>query len=40
LCDLGLVNSYKEETYHYLTRNQDKLTEYRRALGEDFNFTN
>jgi ArsR family transcriptional regulator len=38
LCNLGLVNSYKEETYHYLTRNQEKLTEYRRALGEDFGF--
>lgn len=36
LRELGLLKSFKEQTYHYLTRNQEKLNKYRRALGEDF----
>jgi ArsR family transcriptional regulator len=36
LRNLGLLKSFKEQTYHYLTRNQEKLSKYRRALAEDF----
>lgn len=36
LRDLGLIRGRKEETYHYLSRNQQKIDEFRDALAEDF----
>jgi ArsR family transcriptional regulator len=36
LCELGLVEGRKEQTYHYLTRNQEKLNEYIDSLKREF----
>ena len=36
LIDLGLVVGRKEQTYHYLSRNQEKLIEYRQNLKTQF----
>ncbi len=36
LRELGLIEGRKEQTFHYLRRNKDKLNEYRRALKTDF----
>lgn len=36
LSDVGLIESEREQTYHYLRRNQSKLDEYRESLHDDF----
>jgi ArsR family transcriptional regulator len=35
LKDLGLIEGKKEKTFHYLTRNQEKLEDYLKALKEN-----
>lgn len=36
LSEVGLIESKREQTYHYLRRNQSKLDEYRNYLERDF----
>ncbi|MFB6345180.1 MAG: ArsR/SmtB family transcription factor [bacterium] len=36
LRELDLVEGLKEETFHYLTRNQEKLDEFAHAIEADF----
>lgn len=36
LSEVGLIESEREQTYHYLRRNQSKLDEYRNYLERDF----
>ncbi|MFB6345907.1 MAG: ArsR/SmtB family transcription factor [bacterium] len=36
LSELGLVDSKREQTYHYLRRNQKKIERYRKLIEEDF----
>jgi ArsR family transcriptional regulator len=36
LSELGLIESKRERTYHYLRRNQDRINEYRQQLERDF----
>lgn len=36
LSEVGLIESRREQTYHYLRRNRDKLAEYQAFLRDDF----
>lgn len=36
LRELNLIEGRKEQTYHYLTRNQKKLKMFRNALADEF----
>lgn len=36
LSEVGLIESEREQTYHYLCRNQATLNEYREFLQDDF----